>query len=76
MDDLPKNDPAFAFAVYAATAATAAVTSLRKAGLMRQDNVDDLVRNLTICRQRAGNDARLIEVAELLTDMLMDQSKA
>ncbi len=66
------NNPALAFAIYASTAATAAVAALREAGLIEEADVQRLVANLTLCRQISGDVPALIEHAELLTDILLD----
>lgn len=67
-----KDDPAFAFAMYASTASTIAVAALRNAGILDDQIIQSLVQNLTMCRTIAGNEPKLIEHAEHLTDMLLE----
>lgn len=69
--EVPNDDPALAFALYASTAATVAVAALRAAKLLDDAHVDQLVENLTLCRQISGGEPALIEHAELLLDVLL-----
>jgi len=71
-----ENNPELAFAIYASTAATLAVVKLKEAGLVSDDELAALVENLTICRRAAGQTPRLVEHAELLTDILHLPRKA
>ena len=50
MTNEPPSNPAFAFAIYASTAATAAIVALRDANLIDGDEIKKLAENLTICR--------------------------
>ena len=76
MTNEPPSNPAFAFAIYASTAATAAIVALRDANLIDGDEIKKLAENLTICRLVAGSEPRLIEHAELLLDMLLPGSRS
>ena len=71
MNDQKRNDPALAFAIYASSAATMAISALRAANIVNKEVIDQLVENLTRCRLHAGDDPVLIEHAELLTDLLL-----
>lgn len=70
-----ENDPALALSLYASTAASAALVALKNMGRIEQANIDQLIQTLTICRKASGDEPMLIEHAELLLDMLLDQSK-
>lgn len=71
MSDETIEDPALAFALYASTAATMAISSLRAADLVDKMTISLLLASLTNCRPLIGNDPRLIEHTELLTDLLL-----
>ena len=75
MSVLNEENPALALAIYAATAASVAVNALQRAKLIEQFEVDGLVEALTMCRQRAGDDPRVIELAEIVIDLLLDPSR-
>lgn len=66
-----ENNPELAFAVYASTASTVAIRALKEAGILQDETINELVKNLVICRQAAGQTPRLVEHAELLTDILL-----
>ena len=73
---IENDDPALAFAVYAATAASFIANALRRHDLLTDEEIKTLVSNLTAARTKAGDNPYLIEVAELLTDTLLDASKS
>ncbi len=73
MANEPHPDPALAFALYASTAATMAISALRDAGLVDKATIDLLVASLTTSRRLAGNEPRMVEHAELLTDLLLSE---
>ena len=73
MSNEMQEDPALAFALYASTAATMAISSLRAANLVDKTTINLLLASLTNCRPLIGTDPRLIEHTELLTDLLLEE---
>lgn len=73
MSNEKTEDPALAFALYASTAATMAISSLRAADLVDNATINLLLASLTNCRPLIGNEPMLIEHAELLTDLLLEE---
>lgn len=75
MSVLSEENPALALAIFTATASSVAINTLQRANLIEQAEVDKLVQALTACRQRAGDDPRVVEIAEIVTDVLLDPSR-
>ncbi len=66
--------PEMALALYASTAATLAVKGLQRAGHVTGPEIGALVDNLMACRTIAGQDPRIEEHIELLTDQLLSET--
>ena len=67
----PEISPEMALALYASTAATAAIGTLRNHGLMNTSTIAELSQTLAVCAGMMGTQPpRLIEHIEKLQDRL------
>ncbi|NRD89250.1 hypothetical protein C8024_07045 [Sphingopyxis sp. BSNA05] len=76
MSDQQTKNPSFAFAYYAASAATTAIHSLSRAGLIGKQEIKALSENLELCRGLLGSDPHLNDSFEGLSALLKSAAHA